>query len=161
MTKSRAQILFSVLIAILMAFPVLSASAQDRSADNMDLVRDKMRADKKLLIADNMGLTQSEAKVFWPVYESYQKDQGHLTNRMLKLIEGYAKNYETMTDTVARVLVDAYLQIEADRLALRKAYLPKFRKVLPETKVARYYQMENKLQAIVSFELAENIPLIK
>jgi hypothetical protein len=50
---------------------------------------------------------------------------------------------------------------EAERQKLRHAYLPKFRKALREKQVARYYQLENKIQAAVSYELAAEIPLVK
>jgi len=135
--------------------------AQDKPADNMQLVREKIRADKKLFVAENMQLTESEAKTFWPVYEAYQEEHGKLWDRMLKLIEGYAKNYQTMSDDTAKKLLDDYLQIEADVLKLKNAYLPKFRSVLSEKKVARYYQLENKVDAVLSFELAAQIPLVK
>jgi hypothetical protein len=44
---------------------------------------------------------------------------------------------------------------------LRKTYLPKFRQALPEKKAARYYQIENKINAALNYELAANIPLMK
>jgi hypothetical protein len=66
-----------------------------------------------------------------------------------------------MSDQVAKRLVDEYLTIEAARQKLRQTYLPRFRKVLREKQVARYYQLENKVQAAVSYELAAEIPLVK
>jgi hypothetical protein len=108
-----------------------------------------------------MQLTESEAKAFWPVYESYQQELNKLADRMIKLIKDYATNYRTMSDEVAKTLVDDYLAIEAERQQLRQAYLPQFRKVLPEKQVARYYQIENKVHAAVSYELAAEIPLVK
>jgi hypothetical protein len=143
---------------ILFVVPVI---AQDKPADTNQLVKEKVQADKKLLIAENMQLTETEAKAFWPVYESYQKDIGKIVERSKKLIEDYAKNYEAMTDATAKKLTDDMISIENDRLKLKKDYLPKFRKVLSDKKVARYYQLENKIFAVVSYELAKVIPLVK
>ena len=143
---------------ILFVVPVI---AQDKPADTNQLVKEKVQADKKLLIAENMKLTETEAKAFWPVYESYQKDIGKIVERSKKLIEDYAKNYEAMTDATAKKLTDDMISIENDRLKLKKDYLPKFRKVLSDKKVARYYQLENKIHAVVSYELAKAIPLVK
>ncbi len=162
MTRSRFSVLTSLMFAMLLALPVLPTRAEDQPATStMDIVREKVRADKKLLVAENMGLTESQAKAFWPIYDSYQKDLSKLGDRMIALIQSYAKDYESMTNEAAKKLVDEYLDIESDRQALRKSYLPKFRKVLSETKVARYYQIEQKIHALVSFELAENIPLVR
>jgi len=140
---------------------IVPVCAQDKAADTNQLVREKIQADKKLFIAENMELTESEAKVFWPVYEGYQKDLGKIVDRAKKLIEDYANNYQTMTDATAKKLLDDMIAIENDRLKLKKNYLPKFRKVLSDKKVARYYQLENKIFAVVSYEMAKVIPLVK
>ncbi len=153
--------LLAIAFAVALTFSVVPALSQDKPADTMQLVREKLRADKKLLIAENLQLMESEAKLFWPVYEDYQKKLGKLGDRLLKLIEDYAANYESMSDSVAKNLVDDYLATEKERLDLMQSYLPKFREVLPEKKVARYYQIENKINAAVNYELAERIPLIR
>jgi hypothetical protein len=66
-----------------------------------------------------------------------------------------------VTDEAAMKLMDEYMAIETLGPELRKAYLPKFRNVLPEVKVARYYQIENKINAVLMYELAGSIPLMK
>ena len=153
--------LSAVIVLCVLFLCIVPVCAQDKPADTNQLVREKIQADKKLLIAENMQLTEAEAKAFWPVYESYQKDLGKIVERTKKLIEDYAKNYQTMNDATAKKLVNEMIVIENERLKLRKVYLPKFRKVLSETKVARYYQLENKIHAVVMFELAKIIPLMK
>ena len=159
-TGSRTTIIVIALTAI-MAFVSIPAFAQDKPVDNMELVREKMRADKKLFVAEGMQLTETEAKVFWPIYDSYQKELGKLFDREIKLIQNYAKNYETMSDEVAKSLVDEYMAIEGDHLKLRQSYLAKFRKVLSEKRVARYYQLENKVEAVIEYDIAKQIPLMK
>ena len=160
--KARIRIypFFIVLVAMLTVF-IVPSMAQEKPADNMQLVREKIKTDKKLFIAQNMNLTESEAKVFWPVYEDYQKELGKLVDKTVKLIDNYATNYETMTEEAAKELINGYLAIEGERVALMKSFLPKFRKVLPEKKVARYYQLENKIDAVVNYGLARQIPLVK
>ena len=127
----------------------------------MQLVLEKIRADKKLLVAENMELTESEAKGFWPVYDKYQDELFLLRVRTLKLINDYADAYEKMTNETAKKLLDELITIETLGPKLRQAYLPKFRKVLPEVKAARYFQIENKIQAALMYELAAKIPLMK
>lgn len=156
--KKVLPVVFVLCVIFLFSVPVY---AQDKPADTNQLVREKIQADKKLLVAENMELTEAEAKAFWPVYESYQKDIGKMVDRTQKLIEDYAANYKTMTDPTAKKLLDDMIAIENDRLKLKKDYLPKFRKVLSDKKVARYYQLENKIFAVVSYEMAKVIPLVK
>ena len=138
-----------------------AASPGDMPADDMEIVREKVRADKKLFVSENLGLTQSEATRFWPAYKSYQEDLRGIGDREFQLIDDYAKNYEAMSYDTARDLLDRYLDIDDDRSKLRRTYLPKFREILPEKKVVRYYQIENKILAIWKFALAAKIPLVE
>jgi len=135
--------------------------AQDKPADNMQIVLEKIKADKKLLIAQNMQLTEAESKTFWPVYEQYQNELFLLRMRTLQLIKDYGAAYENMTNSTAKNLIDEYITIETLRLRLGETYLPKFRNALSDVKVVRYYQIENKINAILAYELAKNIPLLK
>jgi hypothetical protein len=149
-----------VMVVLLMVCPFLTW-AQEKPADNMQLVVDKIRVDKKLFIAENMQLTEVEAKAFWPVYEKYQNELFLLRARTMKLINDYAEAYEKMTNDSAKNLLDEYMTIETLGLKLRQAYLPKFRSVLSDVKVMRYYQIENKINAALIYELASKIPLIQ
>ena len=151
-----------VLVGLVMVTAcVFNVAAQEKPSDNMQIVIEKVRADKKLLVAENMQLTDAEAKAFWPVYEQYQDELFLLRARTARLIKDFSDGYEKMTNETAKKLMDEYMTIETLGPKLRQAYLPKFRKVLPEVKVVRYYQVENKIYAVLIYELARNIPLVK
>ena len=157
--KSRVKMVLAILgIVLAMVVPGIS---QEKPADNMQIVREKVRADKKLLVAESMQLTEAEAKAFWPVYEQYQDELFLLRARTVKLINDFADAYEKLSNDTAKKMLDEYMTIESLGLKLRQTYLPKFRKVLSEVKVVRYYQIENKIQAVLIYELAANIPLMK
>ena len=161
MNRKTATTVFMVgLTLVLLAF-VGTALAQDKPADNMQILMEKMKADKKLLVAENMQLTEAQAKGFWPVYEKYQSELFLIRTRTLQLIKEYAAAYDKMTNATAKKLLDESMTIETLRLKLNKAYVPQFRKVLPDTKVVRYYQIENKINAVLYYELARSIPLMK
>ncbi len=157
--KNRGMLIMVLLAVIMMV--VVPAFAQEKPADNMQVLIEKIRADKKLLVAENMELTDVEAKAFWPVYNQYQDELFLLRTRTAKLIKDYADAYEKMTNETAKKLLDELMTIEALGPKLRQNYLPKFSKVLPQVKVARYYQIENKIQAALYYELAGKIPLMK
>ncbi len=161
MKEKRRMLLVVILLAGVLAFGVMPALAQDKPADNMQMLREKVRADKKLFVAANMELTESEAKAFWPVYEKYQDELFLLRSRTAKLIKDYAEAYKDMSNETAKKLLDESMTIESLGVKLRNHYLPKFRQVLPEKKVARYYQIENKIQAALYYELAVEIPLVQ
>jgi hypothetical protein len=156
----RLVLVFGVL-AIVMTLGGRPALSQEKASDNMQIVIEKIRADKKLLVAENMQLSEGEGKAFWPVYKQYQDELFLLRTRAGNLIKNYSDSYEAMTNDRAKKLMDEYMTIESLGSKLRKSYLPKFRNVLPEVKVVRYYQIENKIQAALMYELASQIPLVK
>lgn len=150
------------IVTMLFGFAPLNA-AQDKPADNMQILRDKIRADKKLVVATNMELTESEAKAFWPIYDAYQKDLQKLNQRLANLLESYAAEFrgKSLTDDKARKLVDEAVSIDQAEAKLKSTYAPKLSKALPVRKVARYLQIENKIRAVIKYDLAQGVPLMR
>jgi hypothetical protein len=137
--------------------------AQDKPADNMQILRDKIKADKKLVVATNMELTESEAKGFWPVYEQYQKDLQKINQRMANLLDSYADDFrkKSLTDDKAKKLINEATAIDQAEANLKSTYAPKLSKVLPVRKVVRYLQIENKIRAVVKYDIASGVPLVR
>jgi hypothetical protein len=157
----KALAITSLALGIIMAAPGYAADQPTKEQQQAAL--DKIKADKKFIVSQNMTLTEAESKAFWPIYEEYQDGLYKLNQRTVGLIQEYADLYKnnTMTDDKAAKLLDQLLAIETDELAMKKAIVPKLQKALPATKATRYMQIENKLRALVKFELADKIPLIK
>jgi predicted outer membrane protein len=137
--------------------------AQEKPADTMQILRDKIKADKKLLVATNMELTESEAQGFWPLYEQYQKDLQQINQRLASLLESYAADFrgKSLTDEKAKQLIEEAVAIEQAEARLKSTYAPQLSKVLPARKVARYLQIENKIRAIVKYDIASGVPLVR
>ncbi len=150
---------------VLVTSPVLAQEAGGASqAANMDILKEKVKVDKKLLVAENMALTDTEAKAFWPLYEAYQMDLNQLNNQLGKVITDYASAHNEgkgmIKEDTAKKLLNEALSIDEAEVKLKRSYAEKVGKVLPATKTARYIQMENKIRALIKFELAANIPLV-
>jgi len=138
-----------------------AAVAQDAPADTMNLLREKARTDKKVVVASVLDLTEREASAFWPVYNAYQSDMIAHYDHVLKFIDAFAKSYNAMTDETASKLVNDYLALERAHVTLLSTYVPRFQTVLPPKKVAKLYQIENKMRALVNYEMAKQIPMLK
>lgn len=150
-----------VALVVAISQPVL---AQDKGGNtNMEILRQKLKADKKLVVAANMQLTEPEAKKFWPIYESYQDDLIKLNQRLGRLIVDYAEAYNKgmVPDATAKKLLNEALSIEEAEVKLKRSYVPRLEKALPAMKVARYIQLENKIRAAIRYELAAEIPLVE
>lgn len=139
-----------------------TAAVSGSEAVNMEILREKVKADKKLVVANNMYLTEKEAKAFWPIYDAYQTDLENVNKRLVGVIDAYAVAYNkgaVLNDT-AKKLLDDSIAIEVAETKLKQTYAGKFSKVIPAAKVARYIQIENKIRAVVRYQLAEEIPLV-
>jgi hypothetical protein len=126
----------------------------------MQQLQADLKADRQAVVAANLPLTEGESRAFWPVYKEYRGEAEKIGERVVGLITAYAANFSTMTDTKAEAFFNDSLAIDRDRLALREKYVPRIRAVLPPSKAARFFQIENKLDAIVSVTLASEIPLV-
>lgn len=140
------------------AAPAATGEAQ---ADNIQILLDKVKADKKLITAAALDLTDAEAKAFWPVYNQYQEGLAKVNRRLAKLVLDYAAAYNsaTLTDQEASRLVKEAIAVDEDELKLRKSFVPKISKALPGIKAARYMQLEGKIRLALKSELAAEIPL--
>ncbi len=152
-----------IAMAALLSQPVIAQDKGKSGDTNMEILAQKIKADKKLLVAANMELTDAEAKKFWPVYEAYQADLQKLNKRLAKVILDYAEVYNkgAVPDATAKKLLNEALAIQEAEVKLKRSYVPKLEKALPEMKVARYIQIENKIRAIINYELAAQIPLVE
>ena len=158
----KTLIVAAALVLMLFGFAPLRA-AQDKPADNMQILRDKIKADKKLLVASNMELTESEAKGFWPIYDEYQKELQKINQRMGKVLESYADDNrsKSLTDDKAKKLIDEAVSVEQAEANIKSTFAPKLSKVLPVKKVVRYLQIENKIRAVVRYDIAQGVPLVR
>ena len=148
--------------AMLLGFASLNA-AQDKPANNMEIVHEKLKADKKLIVTKYMALTASEAKKFWPVYEAYQKDLHKIDQRLLHLLQSYAVDYrnKSLTDEKAQKLLDEWIAIDNDDAKRRASYVPRVMKALPPKKAARYLQIENEYRIVMKYDLVAIVPLVQ
>jgi hypothetical protein len=144
-----------------LAFPAMAQTTG--ATTNMEILRQKIKGDKKLIVAENLKLTDAEGKAFWPVYDAYQKDLQQINQRLSAVILAYADAYNKgpVTDGLAKKLLDEALAVDDAEAKLKGAYAPKILATLPATKAARYIQIENKIRAVIRYELAAGIPLVE
>jgi len=134
------------------------------SADILDeiaLTRAAIQTRRQAIVTAAMDLTAPESQAFWPIYRDYRSDMAKVDDRLVDLIIVYAGNYTSMTDDMAAKLLNDYLDIERARLDVKDRYVPRFMSVLPAGKVARFFQVDNKLDKKIQAELAAEIPLTR
>lgn len=156
--------ILSIMLCLIVStvMTTVPAVAQQGGDANMEILMEKLKADKKLVVAMNMDLSDKEAKKFWPLYEAYQTKLDQLNKRIHALVSEYATVYNsgTIPNATAERLVKEYLHVEAAELKLKIANFKKVQEVLPAVKMMRYMQIESKIRTIFKFGLASEIPLV-
>jgi hypothetical protein len=141
--------------------PPVSVETQQEVMEELQLTRTMIQVERQAIITQAMDLTPEEMEGFWPLYREYRLEAVKIGDRIVSLIQRYAANYDDLTDQTANKLVTDFVKVEQARARLKATYLPKFKKVLPAKKVARFYQVENKLDTLILAEMAEQIPLVR
>ena len=158
---------FTVAAALVISLawnPGASAQVNEKfadMADEIEMLRSVSQTERKVIVAKATVLTDQEATAFWPVYNDYRAAMAKVNDRLVKIITDYAAQRDTLTDAQAQVLVNDHIKFEQDLLSVRKKYVKKFNKAMPMVKVARFYQIENKLDALQKLGIASQIPLTR
>lgn len=149
---------------LLLCFAAISGivtAAEKQSQTTNEITKEAMRANKKAIVANNMMLTPEQEKTFWPLYDDYQIELNKLNADREALVKKFAVNFNSVTDEIAKELLNKAVELEKMRLELRKKLVSKFEAKFSPKIVARYYQIENKLDSALMAEAAGQIPLVK
>jgi len=138
-----------------------SKDSQTVTEQDVKLLRQDLRSQKKQLIAANLTLTDAESTKFWPVYDQFSAEMTTLGDQKYALIKEYAQNFGSLTDAQAQSLLDRSLALDAAVTQLRIKYVPIINKVLPGTKTATFFQMERRIGTLIDLQVASQIPLVQ
>ena len=148
-----------LLVLPLFAFAQTNEQFADLN-DAIEMVRSMAALERRAVIAEQLQLTGEESTKFWPIYDDYAADKKRINDRLIKIITDYGANFENLSDELATSLVDDHMDVQSDLLKVRSKYLRKFDKVLAPKTLARFYQIENKLDAVTNVVMAQGIPLV-
>jgi hypothetical protein len=154
----------AALLACLALTQGASAQVNEKFADMTDeieLLRSVAQTERQAIVRQAMILTDQESAAFWPVYNEYRAEIAKVSNQLVKVVTDYAAQRDTLTDAQAKTLLNDHIKFEQDLLKVRKKYIARFGKAMPLTKVARFYQIENKLDILQKMGLASQIPLAR
>lgn len=154
--KNRMRFPVTLCVMILAAAGVVLAQTENEVA----LTRTRIEADRQAIVAENLGLSDAQAQIFWPLYREYTAKRAEIGDRTARLLVTYAAGMKTMDDAKATTMLDELFAIQQDEVALKKTWAAKLRKVLPGALVARFFQIDNKLDAYMKAIAADEIPLV-
>jgi len=151
---------FLSVLALLLSLST-AVSAQSPMDEQIALARQSAHTDRQVLIMGNMHFTADESEQFWPAWKQYRAAMVANNDRLLALIKDFAEHYEEMDDLKARELLTDHFSVDMQNVVIKKNFAKEIAKFMPEKKVLRIIQIENKLDAAMKMKLASEIPLVK
>ena len=151
----------TIVLMITVAVMFIAGPARAQVRDETILTYEVLTEEWHDLIGGVLDLTEAEAEAFWPIYEEYAAVKGALWDERIDVIKLFLSGYDTMGPEVARGLLGASFEIDAKMVALERAFADRFDDVLPPAKVVRLFQAENKLETMMSMEIAKDVPLAR
>jgi hypothetical protein len=138
---------------------VTPAMAQSAPPSQKQLDFAAIKANRKALVGKAMALSEQEAQGFWPLYDQYESKMDALEMRHADEVRAFAKAFQNLTDADAKAKLDEVMAIAQARLDTQKEFIPKFRGVISQIKTTRFFQIDNKLHALVQCDIAQMVPL--
>jgi Spy/CpxP family protein refolding chaperone len=164
----RNKIIATLVLAGAWVLAAPAAHAQAASKDSttvtdqdIRLLRQDIRSNKKQIIAANLTLTDAEATKFWPVYDQYAAEMTKVGDQKYALIKEYAQNFGSLTNAQAQSLLDRSLALDEAIAQLRIKYAPIVSTVLPGTKTATFFQIDRRLTGLIDLQISSQIPLVQ
>ena len=136
------------------------ADEEDLTSD-LALTRASIQLRRQAIVTSIMDLTPKESEAFWPLYREYRVEMAKVGDRMSKLLVQYSEQYDGLTDAQASQIMKDWISVEKARMGVKDKYISRFKKILPARKVMRFFQADNKLDAILQAQLASVVPLAR
>lgn len=144
------------------AFAQAPAAQQPSALDQaIAQVRKDAAADINTIITGSMRFSADDNATFWPLYKNFDAKRKPLADERLAIIKEYAKNYATMTDAKAMELTQRAQAVEDKMIAARRDFLVELGKVFPGKTVARYAQVQRRIDLLVDLMIAGEVPLVQ
>ena len=136
-------------------------SEQEDLTSDIALTRASIQLRRQTIVTSVMDLTPTESQAFWPLYREYRIEMAKVGDRVSKLLVDYAAQYDTLSDDQAKKIMKEWLSIEKAKMDVKGKYIARFQKILPARKVMRFFQADNKLDAVLNSQLASVVPLAR
>jgi hypothetical protein len=126
----------------------------------VEVLRKDARAGKADILGKTMALDSTQAAAFWPIYKQYEAERKAIGDDRVAVIQDLAEHFDSLNDAKAQGLLERSFAIEDKRVALQRKYKDEMLKVLPAKTVARFFQIDSRLNHLIDLGIASQIPLV-
>lgn len=148
-------------IPLLLLFSKGFAQIQSFESEYVEMLKKNIQEESRLIVAENLTLTEEQAKIFWPLYDEYDAAYDGLVNDRVKVIEDYMMNYYGLDEEIGKELITKSIELKKKAVDLQEEYVNKMIEVLPISVVGKFFQIDNRIAALIDIARMANIPLLR
>ena len=130
-------------------------------SDYIEMLKKDIQAESRNIVADNLTLTNEQAKIFWPLYDEYDAAYDKMVDERVDVIKDYMMNYYGMDEEKGKELINKSISLKEKAVDLQKEYIDKMLEVLPISVVGKFFQIDNRISAIIDITRMTNLPLLR
>jgi len=150
-----------IILPLLLLFSTCFAQIESFESEYVEMIKKGIQEESRMIVAENLTLTEEQAKIFWPLYDEYDAAYDGLVNERVKVIEDYLMNYYGLDEEIGKELIDKSIELKKKAVDLQEEYVNKMLEVLPISVVGKFFQIDNRIAAIIDIARMANIPLLR
>lgn len=148
-------------IPVLLLFSTGFAQIQSFESEYVEMLKKDIQDESKRIVAENLTLTEEQAEVFWPLYDEYDAAYDKLVDERIKVIEDYMMNYYGLDEEIGKDLITKSIDLKQKAVDLQREYVNKMMDVLPVSVVGKFFQIDNRIAAIIDIARMANVPFVR
>ena len=148
-----------LLWAVLSFSPFAPAQGQEFTVGTaIEVARADMQSQRTQIVTTVMGLNDKDAATFWPIYRKFDYERSVVDDRRAAVIKEYADKNATLSDADAKSMVLRLFACDAEYTELKKKYFREFNRVLPAATVAKFFQLDRRLDLLMDMKVESALP---
>jgi hypothetical protein len=150
-----------IIIPVLLLFSTAFAQIDSFESEYIEMLKKDIQNESRMIVAENLTLTEEQAEIFWPLYDEYDAAYDGLVNDRVKVIEDYMMNYYGLDEETAKELIAKSIELKKRAVNIQEEYINKMIEVLPLSVVGKFFQIDNRIAAIIEIARLANVPLVR
>jgi len=150
-----------LVIPLLLLFSTGFAQIQSFESEYVEMLKKDIQDESRRIVAENLTLTEEQAEIFWPLYDEYDAAYDELVNDRVKVIEDYIMNYYGLEEETGKELIAKSIELKQRAVNIQDEYINKMLDVLPISVVGKFFQIDNRIAAIIEIARLATIPLVR
>lgn len=151
----------TIILASLLFCSLGFAQVESFESEYVEMLKKDIQAESRKIVADNLTLTEDQSKIFWPIYDEYDAAYDKMVDERVEVIKEYMMNFYGMDEETGRKLIAKSIDLKEKAVDLQKKYINKMLEVLPISVVGKFFQIDNRIAAIIDITRMANLPLLR